>query len=174
MNKAIETRQVLSKKCRQNALNHSWQTATQQIDQIYSQLKEAKIIEKKNQQNKLFNNYFISGISIFVRSFYYLAKWIYLTLLVLIFMVPFMQVVKPNATNSNLKTNLTHDLSNSNKITSRKTATNIHMKASSFFYSFLQRNLSALLNFFNSNNPKLIILFVLTISFVLSLILNSI
>ena len=85
LHSAMESREHLAKNCRRNALNHSWQSASQQIEQIYSQLKLTDTAS-----NYKFN------LSTFGRGIFYFFHWFYFMILVVLFILPFMKVSKPN------------------------------------------------------------------------------
>lgn len=87
LQKAINKREILAHNCRQNALNHSWNSAADQIENIYLKL--------KNNKKKSFN---LKGIPCFI-------KWLFWQIMVLLFMVPFMNVTKPVNKSSRIKLN---------------------------------------------------------------------
>ncbi|CAF0890859.1 unnamed protein product [Brachionus calyciflorus] len=80
LEKAIRDRNILSQNCRSNALYHSWDSAANQIAQVYKTVRNNKKYSKIR-----FNPY----------GLFYLGKWFFLQILILLFMVPFMNVAKP-------------------------------------------------------------------------------
>lgn len=79
---ALKNRAHLAKNCRSNAVSHSWNAAAEQIAQVYTQF-------KTNNQTKL------GLVKKIKTAATYFSLWLYLNLLVLLFMVPFMNVAKP-------------------------------------------------------------------------------
>ncbi|RNA15001.1 glycosyl transferase [Brachionus plicatilis] len=77
LQKCINNKEALGHNCRQNALNHSWNSAANQIEDIYLKIKKSN--EKKFNPKGLF----------------YFLKWFVLQIMILLFMVPFMNVAKP-------------------------------------------------------------------------------
>ena len=102
LNNAIKDRNILSQNCRSNALNHSWNSAANQIAEVYIKLKNDKINKNKSKSliqvsnsssmPKKILNFLIKSI----RGVYYFLIWLYITILVLTLMAPFMSVTKPN------------------------------------------------------------------------------
>lgn len=84
---AIKDRNILSQNCRSNALNHSWNSAANQIAEVY---KSAESLDKEKSSG-------LARLKHFLRGVYYFFLWVYLILLVLVFMVPFMKVAKPSS-----------------------------------------------------------------------------
>ena len=91
LNEAMKNRQVLSFNCRSHALNHSWNSAANQIADIYSRFKASTLSVNENSMASSA----VSVVRKFTRSVYYLSKWLFIMILVLLFMAPFMKVVKP-------------------------------------------------------------------------------
>lgn len=77
LQKVINQKKILAHNCRQNALNHSWNSAANQIEDVYYQV--------KNVNKKKFN----------IKGLYCFLNWFILQIMILLFMVPFMNVVKP-------------------------------------------------------------------------------
>lgn len=87
LQKAINSREALVHNCRQNALNHSWNSAADQIEDVYLKI--------KNNNKKSFK----------LKGLYCFLKWFVLQIMVLLFMVPFMNVTKPANKPSRVKLN---------------------------------------------------------------------
>lgn len=78
----IDKRDVLSKNCRPTALKYSWDSSAEQMLNLYSQFKNYK-------QDKSYTKRTLKCV-------FYLFKWIYLMILSLFFMAPF--VTRPSTT----------------------------------------------------------------------------
>ena len=149
---AIKNRDKLANNCRLNAINHSWNSAANQIEKVYIQLKN----ETRNEHSLIRKT--LNGIK-------YLSIWLYLNILILLFMVPFMNVAKPK----NSATTTTIIKSNSktkNKINlkQRPVQSNQYNKQNkkklplfvnhminmlSFIFHLKRKQLSSIINFFN-------------------------
>jgi glycosyltransferase involved in cell wall biosynthesis len=81
--KTIENHEKLSKNCRSNALKHSWDGSAEQIISLYSQF--SGYVQNRNIFKTL------------LRSFWYFLNWLFLMVLCLLFMAPF--VTRPITTN---------------------------------------------------------------------------
>ncbi len=86
MSNAIKNRNILAANCRANALSHSWGSAAVQIAQVYTQLIDESKTNKKKQ----------STLKTIILAVKYLSVGLYLNILIVLFMVPFMNVSKPN------------------------------------------------------------------------------
>jgi glycosyltransferase involved in cell wall biosynthesis len=85
---AMKDRNYLSMKARQQALKHSWDSASNQLNAIYyDAIKKTKAKEKKM---NIFKH--IWGL------FYYGLSWLLLMILALLLMAPFVQVSSPQST----------------------------------------------------------------------------
>lgn len=84
---AMKNRQYLSEKAQEQALRHSWDSAADQLDQVYHDA-----IRMKKSSNKE-----ISYVYRLCRIFYFGFKWLLLMLAALLFMAPFVQVLSPKA-----------------------------------------------------------------------------
>jgi hypothetical protein len=96
---AMKNRSQLSENCRSTALNHSWQNAALQIETIYSNL--AKESSEKRLENSSVFNYLKQKCY----GIYIIIRWLYLIVLVLTFMAPFMKVFKPTKDQSTSSVN---------------------------------------------------------------------
>lgn len=102
LNSAIKNRNILAQNCRSNALNHSWNSAANQITDVYFRLKNQKHFKSQNKENTSKSSILSSLSSLFsflktiTRGVYYLSVWFYIMILVLTFMAPFMKVTKPS------------------------------------------------------------------------------
>ncbi|CAF0768050.1 unnamed protein product [Adineta ricciae] len=85
--RAMKDREYLSIKAQQQALKHSWDSASDQLNEIYYDA----VTQRRKQNAKKTMNIFITGI----RLFYYGLIWLILMLLALLFMAPFVKVSSP-------------------------------------------------------------------------------
>jgi len=84
---AMKNRHYLSIKARQQALKHSWDSAADQLNNVYYDA------IRKNDQNHRTNLFLI-----FFRLFYYGFQWFICILLALLLMAPFVKVSSPTTT----------------------------------------------------------------------------
>jgi glycosyltransferase involved in cell wall biosynthesis len=124
LNNAIRDRNMLAQNCRSHALNHSWNSAANQIADVYSKFRPVSIQDdnNNNNNNKINYNYrkherhqfkfgLIGALRVIARASYFSSIWFGLMILVLMFMAPFMKVAKPSKENidqtqqQNIKTN---------------------------------------------------------------------
>jgi hypothetical protein len=102
LNNAIKNRNLLAQNCRSNALNHSWNSAANQITDVYFRLKNQKQFKQQNKEHMIKSSILSCLSSLFnflktiTRGVYYLSVWFYIMILVLTFMAPFMKVTKPS------------------------------------------------------------------------------
>ncbi|UJR22408.1 hypothetical protein I4U23_025468 [Adineta vaga] len=96
---AMKDRKYLSIKARQQALKHSWDSASEQLNDIYYDA----VRRSRQKDEKKTMNIFTIG----VRLFYYGLNWLILMTLALLFMAPFVKVSspKPSATQRNDRNN---------------------------------------------------------------------
>ncbi|CAF1031559.1 unnamed protein product [Adineta ricciae] len=96
---AMKDRKYLSIKAQEQALKHSWDSASDQLNEIYYDA----VAQRRKQNAKKTMNIFITGI----RLFYYGLIWLILMLLALLFMAPFVKVSSPlpNAIRKNDRNN---------------------------------------------------------------------
>lgn len=119
LNNAIQDRYILSQNCRSNALNHSWNSAANQIADVYIKLRnKKKRVEMRNNESifKRVLNIVVKS----VRGVYYLSIWLYVTILVCTLMAPFMKVAKPISLNSPNPTQIQHKSSRTIQHTSQQ------------------------------------------------------
>ena len=81
---AMTSRDYLSKKARQQALKHSWDSAADQLNQVYYQARRKRTTEQND-------NSFV----LLARLIYYGLNWAICILLALCFMAPFVKVSPP-------------------------------------------------------------------------------
>ena len=81
---AMRNRNYLSMKARQQALKHSWDSAADQLNNVYHDA-----INKSSKQNEA------NSLITFFRICYYGLRWAFLMLLALILMAPFVKVSSP-------------------------------------------------------------------------------
>jgi len=113
---AMKNRNYLSIKAREQALKHSWDSASDQLNDIYyDAVKKTK--NKKENQN-------INILIHICRLFYYSLNWAICILLALLLMAPFVRVSSPQskATQKNDKNNNNDYQNRHNSITTRKSS----------------------------------------------------
>lgn len=103
LNNAIRDRNILAQNCRSNALNHSWNSAANQIADVYETLssnssKTEAIANTQETSRPLCHLFSVvaKSVSILGRGTYYFSVWLFTMILALLFMAPFMKVSKPS------------------------------------------------------------------------------
>jgi len=111
---AMKDRKYLSMKARQQALKHSWDSASEQLNGIYY---DAVRKRPNKEENKTMNSFTHA-----CRLFYYGLKWLGLMVLALLLMAPFVQVSspQPNAKQKNDKNNNNYYQNNPNSIVTKE------------------------------------------------------
>ncbi len=147
---AIKNRDKLANNCRLNAINHSWNSAANQIEKVYIQLKN----EKRNEHSLIGKT--LNGIK-------YLSTWLYLNILILLFMVPFMNVAKPKHSATTTTTTTTTKSISKINLRQRSIQSNQYYKQNqkklplfvnhlinmlSFIFHLKRKQLSSIINFF--------------------------
>ncbi len=87
LNMAIKNREVLVENCRENALKHSWTAAGKQIEDIYQEIKNKQESKEKFRWPVLMVPF---------RLAFYMTQWVLMMLLIVLFIIPFLKVSKPN------------------------------------------------------------------------------
>ena len=93
LSNAFKDRTILSQNCRSNALNHSWNSAANQIADVYARLAEKRSVSNKRPIGFLGRCF--SMLKRVTRGGYFLSVWLYIQLLIVVFMLPFMNVSEP-------------------------------------------------------------------------------
>ncbi|CAF1237230.1 unnamed protein product [Rotaria sordida] len=88
---AMKNRNYLSKKARQQALKHSWDSASDQVNDIYYEAIK-KHNDKEENKNKNINK-----LTHIWRVFYYFIIWLFCNSLALFLMAPFVRVSPPQS-----------------------------------------------------------------------------
>ncbi|CAF1010576.1 unnamed protein product [Rotaria sordida] len=88
---AMKNRNYLSKKARQQALKHSWDSASDQVNDIYYEAIK-KHNDKEENKNKNMNK-----LTHIWRVFYYFIIWLFCNSLALFLMAPFVRVSPPQS-----------------------------------------------------------------------------
>ena len=86
---AMKNREYLSKNARQQALKHSWDSASEQLDEIYHYA-----LRKHQETERTEKRYFLTYLC---RIFYYGLTWLLCMALALTLMAPFVQVSPPKS-----------------------------------------------------------------------------
>jgi glycosyltransferase involved in cell wall biosynthesis len=111
---AMENQEYLSSKVRQQALKHSWDSASEQINDIYYEAVKRHKHQGKDQP--------LNFMIYICRLFYYGMTWLLCMLLALVLMAPFVQVSSPKskATQMNDRNNNNNYKSKHNSILTTK------------------------------------------------------
>jgi hypothetical protein len=123
---ALKGRDEMSTNCRQKALSHSWTCSGKQIETIYADLIGQKEEKSKNAAG---------SVAVVARLVFYLTQWFFLMLLIVLFLLPFLKVYKPQEAKTNEKSCRVDGGEASKK---RRTSTSRGSEHWRFFYIFLK------------------------------------